>query len=249
MATTTGNALVRDAFTLLGVFAPSETIPADDAIYGLSVLNDLVDGWIVEELTIPFVLREVFTVTANQQTYTYGPSGEFNSTRPTRLSGAGLLLAGSTPEIEIPRAVLTEDGWEALQIKTLPNLLWTSVYYNPTYAGETGTLSLWPIPTTGANSCVCYRPSPVAGFAALATTYDLPPGATKALKYNLAVELAGPYGQPPTPALAMLAPKSLASFKRSNYKLTDLPVDPALTTMHGVGRGGYNILTGTGGGA
>jgi hypothetical protein len=41
------------------------------------------------------------------------------------------------------------------------------------------------------------------------------------------------------------AAKALGLIKRQNYKLSDMPMDPALTRSYG---GGYNINTGTGGG-
>jgi hypothetical protein len=48
-----------------------------------------------------------------------------------------------------------------------------------------------------------------------------------------------------TPELKGMATDSLALIKRQNYKLSDLEIDPALTHDR---RGGYNILTGSGGG-
>ncbi len=151
--------------------------------------------------------------------------------------------------VEIPRGVLTDDSYQAIQIKTLTNSLFTDVYYNPT-AWPFGTVFLWPCPTTNQNQLVLYLQSQFEGFADLTTAYDFPstPGYQEALQYNLDVRLARPSGVPlaSIPDLVALARETLGTVKRQNYRISDLPTDPALTSSR---RGGYNINTGTGSGA
>lgn len=146
--------------------------------------------------------------------------------------------------IEIPRGILTDDAYQAIRLKGLVSNLFTNVYYNPTT--PFGTIYLWPDPPTNVNQLVLYLESVFTGFADASTSYDYPdtPGYAEAIEYNLSVRLAGPYGRPLPPDIAMLAAESLALIKRANYKLTDLPTDPALTKNRA---GGYNINTGDGG--
>lgn len=150
----------------------------------------------------------------------------------------------SSAPVEIPRAVITDDGFQALQIKRLSSQLFTEVYYNPTI--PFGTIFLWPSPPTAANQLALYLESVFAGFADVSTPYDYPdvPGYAEAIEYNLTKRLAISYGRVLRADLAELAVTSLATIKRANYKLSDLPTDPALTTNL---RGGYNIVTGSGG--
>ena len=78
-------------------------------------------------------------------------------------------------------------------------------------------------------------------FASLTASYDLPPGYDEMLEYQLARRLAGPYQRQFSPENAQMAIETLANVKRANYKLSDLPFDPAMTQDR---RGGYNIVTG-----
>jgi hypothetical protein len=151
--------------------------------------------------------------------------------------------------VEIPRALYTDDGYEAIQIKRLSNSLFTGVYYNAT-ASPFGQVVLWPIPDNASNQLVLYVPQVFGSFANLSATYSWPdtPGYQDALIYNLETRLIGPFGvgnPVVTQTAQMQAAKALGLIKRQNYKLSDMPIDPALTRSYG---GGYNINTGTGGG-
>lgn len=191
-------------------------------------------------------LQTVETVpTANTFTYTLD-----DATAVTPATGTITTQHEGSQPVEIPRALLTDDAYQAIQIKTLPNSLFTGVYYNAT-ANPFATIVLWPVPTTNQNQLVLYLQDVFGGFADLTTTYDFPdtPGYQEALEYNLAIRLARPSGIPleRVPEIAQLAAQSLGLIKRQNYKLADMPLDPAIT-LTGARRSGYNINTGTGGG-
>lgn len=149
--------------------------------------------------------------------------------------------------VEIPRSLLTDDGYQAIQIKNMTNAQFTNVYYNPTQ--PYGTIWLWPIPNTDQNQLVLYLPSLFQGFATLTTDYTFAdvPGYAEMLEYGLAQRLLLPYAVKNDAIIgqvSLLARTSLALVKRQNYRLMDLPTDPALT---GNRLGGYNINTDQGG--
>ena len=239
-------AVIKAALGDLGVVAleDGETPSQPEAIDALNRLNAMINGWSISSRLVPFVDREVFDITANDGTYTIGPGGDFNTVRPTTITGAALLLNSSSPPIEIPSAILTNDAYEAIQIKGLTNSQWTCLWYNPTYASGFGQIVLWPVPDTADNDLVLYRGDQIQGFTNLTTARAYPPGYFEAMEYNLAVRLSIPYGRPVTPDIRQMATESLALVKRQNYKLSDLMLDPALTNTP---RTGYNILTGQGG--
>lgn len=209
-------------------------------------LNAMISSWSIHRLAIPFISREVFHVVALQNTYTIGPGGNFDTVRPTQITGAALLLNTPVPPVEIPNEVLTDNAYEAIPIKDLQNLLWTKVYYNPTFSGGLASIFLWPTPTTAANDLVIYRGDQIQGFANLTTAASFPPGYFEAFEYQLAMRLAIPYGIQVSPGLAKMAADAFATVKRENYKMNDAAIDPAFTNDR---RGWYNILTGTGGGS
>lgn len=241
------NSVIEDAFLDLGVFQAGETIPAGDSQFALRLLNKFISGLSIQPLSCPMTTREVFDVVALQSTYTVGPAGDFDTVRPTAVTGAGLLMpsqASATGQVEIPVAILSDDAYESISVKDLQSEMFTGMYYTPTYAGGLGSIFLWPTPTVSTNQFVLYRADPIAGFANLTTLYDFPPGYAELLQYQLEKRLAKPYGQPWGQVDEDKASQALFLVKRNNFVLTDLAVDPAMTHDQ---RGGYNILTGTGG--
>src|SRR5690348_14713756 len=246
MATIPINAqtIIETAFANIGV---TEPLSADMAQDGLRRLNAMVNQWLTQDLTSPFVARETFSTVANQATYTIGPGGDFDTTRPLQITGSGLLQnPGTTAEVEIPRQVLTDDQYEAITMKGLTGNMWTAVYFNAEYAVDRASIFLWPTPTSNTYGIAIYRPTNLAEFASLTQTYYLPPGYAEAYSYNLATRLASPYGRTgQVPAdIAQFAASTLFALKRQNVKLNDLQLDPAFTTNPS---GLYNILTGQGG--
>ena len=247
--TATANDIVTGAMELLGAYAPGESIPSSDMLMGFRRLNMMMRSWMIQPLTIPVVTRVAFPLTANKggpgNEYTIGPGGDFDTIRPaTGFTSVGLLLGGTTPPVEMPRAILTDDGWAGIQVKTLSSPLFTSLYYNPTFTTGLGSINLWPIPDNALHQVVLYFAQQISEFADLTTQYIFSPGYEEAIEYNLAVRLAAPFGMAISGDVATMAIRSLANIKRANTKLTDLPVDPALTRDQ---RAGYNIVSGQGG--
>jgi hypothetical protein len=73
----------------------------------------------------------------------------------------------------------------------------------------------------------------------LVTPVDLLPGYARALRTNLALELAPEWGRVVDPTVERQARESLADVKRANLPYTEIGIDAALT---GCGPT-YNILT------
>ncbi len=247
---TTAQLIIYSALQDLGVLGVEETPTSAQSAGALRRLNLMMGQWSLQDLTIPVIARDVFDLTANKggpsNPYTIGPGGNFDTTRPTAIVGAGLLLTASSPNVEIPRAVITDDAWQAIQVKDLTSTLFNDVYYNPTFSGGLGTINLWPIPDNATNDIVLYRRAQLGAFTSLTATYELPEGAEEAIQHNLGVRLAPSYAVPldilqPIMDLARL---SLSIYKKSNVKLFDLPTDYALTANN---RTAYNVVTGQGG--
>jgi len=251
MEQVTALGLETAAFAVLNVFQPGEAIPNDQAQLALGFLNRMVGGWALRSFTIPAVARLVFPLIANKggpsNPYSVGLGGDLNIQRPVSQSsftGAGLLLATPTPNVEIPRALATDDGYRSIQIKELTSTLFTTIYYNPTFSVQFGTLQLWPVPDNALHSLVLYLQQALSTFATLQTVYNVPDGYGDALTYNLARRLAKPWGATVDDDLAQSALLSLNLVQRANVKLTDLAND---IQIGGDRRHDYNIQTGAGG--
>ena len=248
---TTALALITGAYNKLGVIALGEPLRAELAAEGLRLLNQMMGALQLQTLTKPVQARLVFPLTTNtggpDTPYTIGPGGNFDTVRPTAqdLVGVGLLLAGSTPPIEIPRDLLTDDRYEAIRIKDLSSELFTALYYNATYAGGLGRINLWPVPNTGLHSLILYLMQSLASFPAMAASIDTPPGLDEALEYNLALRLSAPSQRQPPPDVIVMARETMANFKRANIVMSELTSDATFATRGG--NRGFNILTGEGG--
>ena len=253
MASTTGTAIVQGAFALLNVFTPGESVSANDGEYARTVLNDLLSSWGQRTLFIPVIARERFDMTVGKGSptnpYTIGSGGDFDTERPANqnaITAANLILTSTSPEVRIPLGIYTDQAYDANQIPTQTNTYPTGLYYSPTYASGLGSIFLWPVPNTATNDLELFLQTRVAPFANLSTTYYVPDGVPLMLKYNLADALQGAYGKQMSESDRRLAVSSMATFKRSNSKTSDLANDAAGlfgSRRHGV----YNIYSDTGG--
>ncbi len=238
--------IIRAAYRIPNVFMASESIPGPDAAEAFGVLNRFVGTLGLQTQTYPSVAIDTFPIVANKETYTVGPGGDLNIPRPpsqASLNGISLVLNQSSPQVtEIPYPLLSDDEYQALRIKTLANTLFTGAWYNPTYAGGFGSLSLWPVPDNTVNSIRLYRKAQLALFVSLTALYDLPLGYDEMFVYNLARRLAGISGRSLLPDDMALARNSLRAVKVSNVKIVTLEADPMLVQNNQ--RRWFNILTG-----
>ncbi len=255
MSATTAQRIINNACVTIGRSSPGTALPAGEATDALRRMNLMLGGFSLQPLTQNVVAREVFNTVAEKggpdDPYTIGVGGDFNTIRPVGLNGAGIIIPATDPlqNVEVPRAVLTDDAWQAIQIKGLRSTQFTDVYFNATFDGDLGTINLWPVPDNATYQLVLYRQNQLPVFPSLVALVFLPPGAEDAIEYNLARRLLTPYGitdQGTVSDVIDMASSTLATFKRGNTKLADLGTDPALTHSQ---RGGYNILTGQPSGA
>jgi hypothetical protein len=241
-----GLSLVTAAFELLQVFQPGASIDNAEAESARGILNRMLGQWAIQSFTIPAVARFTAALVVAKggpsNPYTIGIGADLNTQRPPTQShvlGAGLLLNATTPVVELPRAVYTDDQYRGVAVKELASSLFTGVWYNPTYVtGGYGTVQLYPVPNTAANSLVLYLQQALSTFPNLTSTYALPDGYEDAIVTNLARRLAKPWGATLDPDLIDQANTSLRIVKRGNMKLCDLP------NYFSTGSGWYDIQTG-----
>jgi hypothetical protein len=238
--TVTALDFITRALTNIGVLGMSEGPSAGQAQDGLRRLNQMVASWATETLTMQVTARDVFDLVSSQQEYTVGIGGDWDIARPLFVTGCGLILNNTTPAVEIPMAVITDDAYEAIQVKTLTNPLPTMLYYNPTF--PFATAFLWPNPTNADNQIAFYSKRALTGFANLTTQYAFSPGYEEAIEYNLSLRLAAPNGRSlgQIPEIVQFAQDALGKVKRANIRLTDAALDLALSPNR---LGSYNIYS------
>jgi hypothetical protein len=223
---TTVRDLITDALDLVGVSAPGETVQAADAQRAFRALNRMLSSWNTEGLMVYSINIQTFTLTGNQQSYTIGPGGNFNTTRPERIEQAYLRVPSSS-NLDLPLRLLTDSEWADIRLKPttsdLPRMLYNDGN-NPL-----STLYLWPVPTQ-ANVLVLYVWNQLSQYADLSDTVTLPPGYEEAIVYNLAVRLATSFGRPIPPEVSAIAATSKGAIKSVNITPTYLRCDDALVS-------------------
>lgn len=235
----TVNDIVVAALKEIGVLAAGETATAEDASDALASLNRLLDQWAAERLQIYTVTRTTWTIAANDGQYSVGASADVNVARPVFIDHVHFVDTSTDPDTESALQPLTEDAWARIEQKALTATLPQAWYYNPTF--PTGTLSLWPVPTSATLLGALYAPQAVVAFSVLTSSVSLPPGYERMLVKHLALELLPSYEKQPNPVLLEAARESRAVVKAANKRLMDLSFELAAL---GSVRSAYDIRLG-----
>jgi len=183
---------ITDALTRIGAIAAGETPSQADMETGYTVLNTLMDGFTTQRLTLPFVRREVFTITSGTGSYTIGVGATFNTARPNFLKQANYQDTSQSPTLEYQLGpVLNADLYAAIPMKGLTSYLPTDVYYEPWSASSPGfgTVHFYPIPTCTTLQAVLYIPTAVAAFTNRYANLIVPQGFQRFITLSLAYEL------------------------------------------------------------
>lgn len=222
----TGIDLISGSMRLLGVLASGEAPSSSEATDALSALNDMIDTWSNESLLIPNKVREVFPLVAGKGSYTMGPAGDFNTSRPMKIEKALVQLVSSNPSIEIPMDILTEEQYAGIILKGNQSTYPLYLYEENTFPLD--TVNVWSVPSA-VNNIVLYSWKPLTQVASLSTVLSLPPGYQRALRYSLAVEIAPEYGKEPSSVVVEIASAARAAVKRMNSKPLFMRVDESIT--------------------
>jgi hypothetical protein len=235
----TTSELITASLQRLGVIDADETPTGTEMNDALDRLNDLIDAWGTERLSMYTSSRTTWPITSGTAAYAIGPGSVVNRARPVYVDDIRFIDTSQDPDLEMPLSRLTVEGYAAIPQKALTSNYPTCVYYNLTY--PTGTLTFWMVPTSTTLQGVIYAPVAVTELA-LSDTISLPPGYRRFLRDALAVELAPEYAVQPAPALMQSAIESKADVKRANIRLLDLNIDAMWKPRHGQ----YNIFSDTG---
>lgn len=247
----TGQSLCTSSLVKAGIVAAGETAAAEQIASAFEMLNDMIDGWGNQRLTIFTTERHLYPLISGTQTYTIGPGGTFNQARPLWIPYAGIVTQVTNPyPLETPLAVWTVQDWAGISTKTnITSPIPQGLYYDKAFSaphGGLGNISFWPTFQGGSVTQVAlYTPTALTGFADLVTSYGFPPGYVKALKYNLAVELAIDWGRPLDQALAAKAADALNRIKISNYTPDRMTCDDAIVNKGAGTWSSYNIYNDT----
>jgi hypothetical protein len=233
--TRTGLEVITDALKLIGVVAGHEVPTSAEQQDAFARLSELIDSWGTHAHTLYVPHRAVLPLVPAQQAYTVGPGGDLDVVAPMGLDAVSWLTRDSVP-VEVYLEIGTDVSYIGQPVKTLTGATPQTVRY--ARGAPLGELWVWPVPTVALDLVLYWREA-VRQFPDLVTPVALLPGYAKALRTNLALELAPEFGRPVDPLVLKLATESLADLKRANLPWVEIGIDAALTG----GGAGYDILT------
>lgn len=226
--------IIERSLLMIGAIASGETPTSDEQSDAFTAMKEMLDSWSNEHLIIPAATNEDVTLVANQQSYTMGSGGDFDTTRPMRIEQA---IVRDATNFDLKIYNITQDEWAFNPLKQTTSELPLELYVE--YTNPLATLYFWPKPSS-ARTVSLWSWKPLSAIATVSTELTFPPGYDRAIRFNLARELAGEYGKSLTPEQMEIARESKANIKIMNKKQILMGLDSGV-----VGRAKpYSILTG-----
>lgn len=217
---TTALDIITGAARLIGAVRMNEALAGHEAANGLVALNDMISSWSNNSLNIYARTLESLTLSTSAQSYTIGSGATLNTTRPVKIVSGSIRSGNLDYDVEF----ISETEFESITLKSVSGGTPYYATYNNAY--PTGTLRFYPMPTAG-DVLRLLSEKPLTEFAALGTTVDLPPGTKKALRFNLALDLAPEYGIEPSKLVVKGAMESLGAIRLAAAKNRPMPYLPS----------------------
>jgi hypothetical protein len=211
MATTAGDQINR-ALRLLGVLAEGETPSASTSQDGLTALNQMIESWNTERLSVFNTQDQIFTWPAGQITRTLGPSGDFIGNRPVLFDDATYYRDPGT-NVSFGIKFINQQQYDGIAVKTVTSTYPQVIFVNMTYPDA--TMTVYPKPTRDLEWHFI-SVQELTNPATLVTNLTFPPGYLRAFVYNLAMEIAPEFGVEPSPQVTRIAMTSKRNLKRIN---------------------------------
>ena len=212
MAVYTAGDQINRALRLIGVLAEGETTSASVSQDSLMALNQMVDSWNTERLSVFSTQDQIFTWPAGQITRTLGPSGDFIGLRPVLLDEATYFRDPGT-NVSFGIKFINQQQYNGIAVKTVTSTYPQVIFVNMTYPDV--TMSIYPRPTRDLEWHFV-SVQELSNPATLATDLFFPPGYLRAFTYNLAMEIAPEFGVEPSPQVQRIAMTSKRNLKRIN---------------------------------
>lgn len=232
VTTVTGLDVVKGALFELGVLAAGEEPEGSVADFVLSKGNRLIDNWNAKRQAIFAVDFLTFTLVANTQPLTIGPTGaNFTVTqRPVSIDAANVII---TNDIRVPLTVHTDpQWWMSVTTPETTTDLSTDLFYNPGWPN--GSIYLWCKQAYPYTLELLVRQ--VLAELAFATNLVMPQGYWDALILTLAEDCATPFKVQPKPLMLKKAAEARAQLYANNTVVPQIQTAQPGMVARGRGR-------------
>ena len=209
---TTAYDQICGALRLLGVLAEGETPSAATSQDSLRALNQMIDSWNTERLSVFSTQDQVFLWPSDQLNRTLGPTGDFVGNRPVLLDDATYFRDPQT-NVSYGIKFINQQQYDGIAVKTVTSTYPQVIFVNNTFPDI--DMYVYPKPMRELEWHFI-SVEELTQPAALATSLTFPPGYLRAFRYNLACEMAPEFGVEPSPQVQRIAMYSKRNLKRIN---------------------------------
>tara|TARA_R110000868_G_scaffold63702_1_gene192039 strand:+ start:142 stop:855 length:714 start_codon:yes stop_codon:yes gene_type:complete len=210
--TTSAGDQINGALRLIGQLAEGETPSAATSADALTAMNQMLDSWSAERLSVFSTQDQVFTWPASTKSRTIGPTGDFVGNRPVLLDDSTYFRDPSN-NISFGIKIINQQQYDGIAVKTVtstyPQVIWLNMDM------PNMDMYIYPVPTK-ALEWHFISVTELVEPATLATTLVVPPGYLRCFRFNLACEIAAEFGVEPPPQVQRIAMSSKRNIKRIN---------------------------------
>jgi hypothetical protein len=208
----TARDLIGDAHRLLGLVSSGNALPESVYQDNLVALNQMIDSWNTERLSVFATQDQVFSWPASTIKRTLGPTGNFVGNRPVLVDDATYFRDPLT-NVSFGVRIINQQQYDGIAVKTVTSTYPQIIWVNMTYPDI--EMYVYPVPTRVVEWHFISVEELIKP-ASLTTTISFPPGYLRAFRYNLAMELAPEFGVEPSPQVQRIAMTSKRNLKRIN---------------------------------
>jgi hypothetical protein len=203
---------IKGALRLIGQLAEGEEPSIETQQDSLAALNQMIDSWNTERLSVYSTQDQVFTWPASTATRTLGPTGDFVGNRPIMLQDSSYFV-DPTSGVSYGIKQINQQQYNGIAVKTVTSTFPQVMWINTTYPDI--EMTVYPV-ATRALEYHLVSVEELTQPATWNTTLAFPPGYLRAFRYNLACELAPEFGVEPSLTVARIAMASKRTLKRIN---------------------------------
>ena len=209
----TASTMILSSLRMIGEKPPGGTLTSAEQTDYLYDLNAAMESWSLDRTLIYQLLQESLALTTGDGTYTIGSSGDFNTTRPTKIVDPCFIRDSSGNDH--PVTIINAEAYGLIVDKDAGNAIPDRLFYDSAYVSGLGTIHLYPEPSA---SLTLYINSwkQLQQFSLISTALAMPPGYQLAIESNFAVMKAAGSGARISESLAKTARDSMARVRSVN---------------------------------
>ena len=209
---TTAGDIINGSLRLLGVLAEGETPSSETAQDALFAMNQMVQSWNTERLSVFSTQDQVVTWPASTLSRTLGPTGNIVGLRPVLVDDA-TYFRDPANGISYGLKLINQQQYNGIAVKTVTSTYPQVMWVNMTYPDI--EMYVYPVPTRALEFHIV-SVEELSQPANLATDLAFPPGYLRAFRYNLACEIAPEFGVEPSRQVQRISMTSKRNLKRIN---------------------------------